>query len=127
MKLSTFIGNILWFIFTGLLGFLTWATIGVVFCITIICIPFGYQCFKISTLYLVPFGKDIVYGNLGVGNLLLNVLWACTVGVLLAFGHLIAGLILCLTIIGIPFGIQCFKLSILCLLPFGAQIITDLD
>ncbi len=127
MKLSTFIGNILWFIFAGLLGFLAWVTLGAVFCVTIIGIPFGYQCFKISTLYLVPFGKDIVYGSLGVGNLLLNVLWACTFGALLAFSHLIAGLILCLTIVGIPFGIQCFKLSILCLLPFGAQIITNLD
>ncbi len=127
MNITTFIGNILWALIIGILGFIAWVLLGVLFCITIIGIPFGYQCFKISTLYLVPFGKEIVYGNFGVGSIILNVLWVSTFGVTLAFVHLVAGLILCLTIIGIPFGIQCFKLSLLCLLPFGAQIVTNLD
>jgi len=80
------------------------------------------QCFKFAVLSLFPFGKDIEYGG-GVGSLLMNVLWWLLGGLELAVVHVVFGLILCCTIIGIPFGMQHFKLAKLAILPVGATII----
>jgi uncharacterized membrane protein YccF (DUF307 family) len=117
-----FIGNILWFILLGLWTGLTWWLIGLLWCITIIGIPVGIQCFKLSKLVFWPFGKDIHFGN-KTSSLLLNVLWIIFGGIELAISYLSAGVILCCTIVGIPFGLQCFKLMKLALLPFGAEIV----
>ena len=68
------IGNILWFIFGGLLGGLAWVFAGCIWCITIIGIPVGLQCFKFATLAFWPFGKEIVYGN-GMFSFLVNLIW----------------------------------------------------
>ncbi len=114
------IGNILWFIFGGLILALLWLFLGLVLCITVIGIPFGLQCFKVARLVIAPFGKRIVtnFDKHPVANLL----WALLLGWELAIGFLIAGLLNCITIIGIPMGLQSFKLMKLAFLPFGATI-----
>ncbi|NLD46039.1 MAG: YccF domain-containing protein [Clostridiaceae bacterium] len=116
------LGNIIWLLFGGIISALAWFFSGLILCLTVIGIPFGIQCFKISALVLWPFGKEIELGNFGVGGLLFNILWIVFFGWELAIGHLITGLIFCITIIGIPFGLQHFKLAKLGLLPFGAKI-----
>ena len=118
----SFIGNIIWLIFGGILGALVWFVAGILLCITIIGIPFGVQCFKIAGFVLWPFGRDVEIGDFGAAGLILNVLWIIILGWELAVFHLVFGAILCVTIIGIPFGLQHFKLSMLGLVPFGARI-----
>ena len=86
------IGNILWFIFGGLLGGLAWIFAGCIWCITIIGIPVGLQCFKFATLAFWPFGKEIVYGN-GMFSFLVNLIWIVFFGWEMALGNLIVGCI----------------------------------
>jgi uncharacterized membrane protein YccF (DUF307 family) len=83
---------------------------------------FGLQCFKIAQFVFWPFGREIESGDFGVGGLLLNILWIIFLGWELAVTHLVIGLILCFTVIGIPFGLQHFKFAQLGLIPFGARI-----
>ena len=116
------LGNIVWFIFGGVLAGIGWYLVGLLWCCTIVGIPVGMQCFKFGTLSFFPFGKEIQYGG-GAGSFLLNILWLVFGGVELALNHVIFGLILCCTIIGIPFGMQLFKLAKLAILPFGAEIV----
>jgi uncharacterized membrane protein YccF (DUF307 family) len=115
------IGNILWVIFEGFWLALGWLLAGLLLCITVIGIPFGIQCFKIAGFVLFPFGKEINYGN-GTGSFLLNIIWIIFGGLGLAIGSLMMGLLWCITIIGIPFGIQSIKLAKLSLMPFGSEI-----
>lgn len=115
------LGNILWLIFGGLALAVAWAIVGIVLCITIIGIPLGIQAFKMAGLTLTPFGKSVVYGG-GVGSLLANIIWVVLVGIWMAIGYVIAGVLNCITVIGVPFGIQSFKMAKLALWPFGAQI-----
>jgi uncharacterized membrane protein YccF (DUF307 family) len=117
-----FIGNIIWLIFGGILGAILWFVAGLLLCVTVIGIPFGLQCFKIAGLVLWPFGKEVELGGFGVGGLLLNVIWLIFLGWELALHHLVIGAIFCLTVIGIPFGMQHFKFAMLGLMPFGAKI-----
>ena len=86
-----------------------------ILCISIIGIPFGIQAFKMAGLTLTPFGKTVQYGG-GVGSALANILWVVLVGCWMALGYLGAGVLNCITIIGIPFGIQSFKVAKLALL-----------
>lgn len=116
-----FLGNVLWFLFGGLLLGLCWGIAGLFWCVTIIGIPWGVQCFKFAKLALFPFGKEIIVGT-GAGSILLNVLWLLISGAELAVLAGTIGLVFCATIIGIPFGLQCFKFAELALLPFGAQV-----
>lgn len=116
------LGNGIWFIFGGLIMGLSWALVGLLWCITIVGIPIGLQCFKIASLAFCPFGKEVVYGG-GVGSLLLNILWLLFGGLELAVEAAAIGLIFCITIVGIPFGLQCFKLSKLALMPFGSNVV----
>ena len=115
------LGNLLWFILGGVVSGLSWVLAGILWCVTIIGIPWGLQCFKFAKLSFVPFGKEIEYGG-GAGSMLLNVIWLLISGWELALAHIVCGLIYCVTIIGIPFGKQCFKLAKLALFPFGATI-----
>lgn len=115
------LGNILWFIFGGFISGLSWCLMGCLWCITIVGIPIGLQCFKFSSLCFFPFGKEVVYGG-GAGSMLLNIIWILVSGFLLAVESAIMGCILCITIIGIPFGLQHFKIAKLALLPFGATV-----
>lgn len=115
------LGNILWLILGGLELAVAWAIIGIVLCITIVGIPLGIQAFKMAGLTLTPFGKSVVYGG-GVGSLLANIIWVVLVGIWMAIGYVIAGVLNCITVIGVPFGIQSFKMAKLALWPFGAQV-----
>ena len=116
------LGNILWFIFGGLFSGILWLLAGLIWCITIIGIPIGLQCFKFASLAMWPCGKEIVYGS-GRFSLLVNVIWIVFFGLEMAVANLILGCLWCITIIGIPFGKQFFKLAQLSLMPFGAQIV----
>lgn len=116
------LGNILWILLGGLFIAIGWALIGLVLCITIIGIPLGLQCFKMATLTLTPFGKTVAYGG-GIGSTLVNIVWVILVGWWMALSYVLAGLVNCITIIGIPFGLQSFKMAKLALWPFGAEIV----
>lgn len=115
------LGNVLWFIFGGCLNGLSWLFMGCLWCITIIGIPIGKQCFKFASLSFFPFGKEVEYGG-GAGSLILNIIWLAVTGLPMALEHLACGVLLCMTLIGIPFGLQQFKLAKLALMPFGAEI-----
>ncbi|MGO4928939.1 YccF domain-containing protein [Fundicoccus sp. Sow4_D5] len=117
----SFLGNIIWLIFGGLLSAIAWTFVGILWSVTIVGLPIGLQCFKIARLSLSPFGKHVEH-NSNARSLLLNILWLIFGGIELAIGHLIVGLVLCLTVVGIPFGKQFFKLAHLSLVPFGATI-----
>ena len=120
-----FLGNVLWFIFGGFLLALMWAMAGVLCCITIIGIPVGLQCFKFAEFVLHPFGRHIEYTS-SVGKVLVNILWIFIFGWELAVASVAIGLCWCVTIVGIPFGIQFIKFAGLALMPFGAEIEEDL-
>ena len=115
------LGNFLWFICGGLVSGLTWAVAGCLWCITIVGIPIGKQCFKFAGLSFFPFGKDVDYGG-GVGSLIVNIIWLIVTGLPLALEHAVFGAVMCITIVGIPFGLQHFKLAKLALMPFGARV-----
>ena len=115
------LGNVLWFICGGLLSGLSWGFAGCLWCISIVGIPVGLQCFKFASLSFFPFGKDVNYGG-GAGSLLLNIIWLLVSGIPLALEHAVMGIIMCVTIIGIPFGLQHFKIAQLALMPFGATV-----
>ncbi len=120
----SFIGNILWLVFGGLLVAIIYFIVGLLFCITIIGIPFGVQLFKFGVFALFPFGHDTVFkgDEPGCLSLIMNVLWILLGWWEIAVIHLVCGLFFCITIVGIPFGIQHFKLAVLGLLPFGKSI-----
>ena len=120
----SFLGNVIWFILGGFLISLYYAFIGILFCISIIGIPFGVQLFKMAGLALFPFGKDVTCDSREMGclSILMNIILIVVGGVEIALMHLTFGAILCLTIVGIPLGIQHFKMSLLALAPFGQKI-----
>ena len=115
------LGNILWFIFAGFWQGIGWVFAGILCYITIVGIPLGRQCFKIARMAFVPFGKEVVYGG-GAPSLIANIIWLIFLGLPLALATFLNGVLLCITIIGIPFGLQCFKQAKLALMPFGAEI-----
>ena len=114
--------NLLWLIFGGLLSALGWVITGCLWCITVIGIPVGLQCVKLASISLDPFGKEIVYDDSGAVSFLLNLVWIIFGGIELAFANALFGVILCITIIGIPWGKQYFKIAKLALMPFGARV-----
>ena len=117
-----FIGNLIWIICGGLFSAIGWWLAGILWCITIVGIPVGLQCFKMSSLSLNPFGKEVIDEG-GAVSCLLNIIWFFASGLELAIGNLVIGCVLCVTIIGIPFGMQFFKIARLALFPFGARIV----
>ena len=119
-----FIGNIIWAVCGGFLISLYYVIIGLALCITIIGIPFGMQLFKMAGLALWPFGHDVIPGpnDTGCLTILMNIIWILVGGIEIALAHISLGIAFCITIIGIPFGIQHFKMSILALFPFGKNI-----
>ena len=107
----TVIGNILWFLFGGLIGGLAWVLAGCLWCVTII-----------GILAFFPFGKEVIYGGGGF-SFLVNLIWIVFFGLEMAIGYVILGCLWCVTILGIPIGKQCFKMAKLSLMPFGAAVI----
>jgi len=120
-------GNLVWLIFGGLLASLGYFIGGMVLCLTIIGIPWGLQCFKLAELVLWPFGKKIISDSSEMGclNVIFNLIWILCGGLYTAIIHIVMGIILCLTIIGIPWGRQHFKLIEISLMPFGKKIVIE--
>lgn len=116
------VANIIWIIFGGLLTALYWVLVGALFYLTIIGIPLGRQAFKMAALTLAPFGRTVVYGG-GAPSLIANIIWVLLAGLPMALSYLGLGVLYCCTLIGIPIGLQLFKMAKLSLLPFGAVVL----
>lgn len=118
------IGNIIWLIFGGFVVFLEYMAAGLALCVTIVGIPFGIQCFKIGIMTLFPFGQHVreVPGDSGCLSMVFNIIWIFLGGIWIAATHLIFGVLLAITIIGLPFAKQHFKLMSLSFTPFGKEI-----
>jgi uncharacterized membrane protein YccF (DUF307 family) len=118
------VGNILWFVLAGIWLAFAYALAGLLLCITIIGIPFGVQAFKLAGFALWPFGRTVVRQAAGgCLEVAFNVIWLVLFGWEIFLFHLVAGTLLCITIIGIPFGVQAYKLSVLALWPFGRMVV----
>ena len=116
--------NIIWLVLAGLWMAIGYFFAGIVCCILIITIPFGIAAFRIGAYALWPFGRSVVRDpGAGVASAIGNVIWLIVAGIWLAIGHIVTGVLLCLTIIGIPLGIANFKLVPVSLLPLGARIV----
>ena len=119
-----FLGNIIWLIFGGLITSIEYLVSSLLLMVTIIGIPFGLQTLKLALLALWPFGSTVTdNGNSGACLcIILNILWIILGGFWICLTHLGFGLLLCITIIGIPWGRQHFKMAALALTPFGKNI-----
>lgn len=116
--------NIIWLVLSGFWMFLGYVLAGVVLCLLILTIPWGIASFRIGLYALWPFGRTIVSKpSAGVGSFLGNVVWVILAGWWLAIGHIVTGIAMCLTIIGIPLGIASFKLVPVSLVPLGKEIV----
>ena len=125
-----FVGNFVWFIFGGgiILG-LAWFLSGIIFCLTIIGIPFGIAAFRIASFAFFPFGKELIPAELigekpVFGSGFMNVIWCILSGFWLALGHIIIGICDCLGLITIPFGLANFKIAQAAFAPLGKRIVT---
>ena len=118
--------NILWLLFGGILTAVEYLISSLLLMITVVGIPFGMQTLKMASLALWPFGKEVRSGSRSDGCLyvLMNVLWILLGGIWICVSHLVFGAILCITIIGLPFGLQHFKLASVALMPFGKDIVS---
>ena len=117
--------NILWLLLGGIFTCIEYLIASLLMMITIIGIPFGLQTLKMSMLALMPFGKKVIRcpNSGGCLSLTMNILWIFLGGIWISLSHLGFGIVLCITIIGIPFGMQHFKLAALALTPFGKRIV----
>jgi uncharacterized membrane protein YccF (DUF307 family) len=117
--------NIIWFVLAGLWMAIGYAFAALICFIFIVTIPFGIASLRIATFALWPFGKTVVKrADAGIASGIGNVIWFIFCGWWLALGHLVAGVILCLTIVGIPLGLASFKLIPVSLLPMGRDIVS---
>jgi uncharacterized membrane protein YccF (DUF307 family) len=119
------IGNILWFVLCGVWLAIGYTLAALIMFILIITIPFGIASLRIASFCLWPFGRVIVQrGDAGAASTIGNIVWIILAGWWLALGHLITGVLLCITIIGIPLGLANFKLIPVSLTPFGKEIVS---
>ena len=120
----TLIGNLLWFLLGGWLLGLEFLIAGVLCCATVVGIPFGLCCFRIASFAFWPFGKDIVEDvNAGACSTIGNVFWFLLAGIWIAISCVIEGIGFILSIIGIPFGLACFRIAKVALFPLGKKIV----
>lgn len=120
-----FLLNVLWLVLAGFWLFVGYLVAGLLLMITIIGIPFGIAAFRIGFFALWPFGRRVVRKpSAGLGSALGNVLWLILAGWWLALGHVVTGVLLCLTVIGIPLGLANFKLVPVSLLPLGKDVVS---
>ena len=116
--------NVIWLVLAGFWMAVGYAVAGIICCILIITIPWGIASFRIANYALWPFGREVVdKPGAGTGSLLGNVIWIIVAGFWLAIGHIITGIALCVTIIGIPLGVANFKLVKVSLVPLGKEIV----
>jgi uncharacterized membrane protein YccF (DUF307 family) len=120
--------NVLWLVLCGLWLAIGYAVAGLVMFVLIITIPFGIASFRLAAFVLWPFGRTIVRRpDAGAASTIGNVIWFILVGIWMAIAHLILGLLLCLTIIGIPLGLGNFKLAAVAIAPLGKEIVSTED
>jgi uncharacterized membrane protein YccF (DUF307 family) len=121
----TFFGNIIWLLFGGIIIALEYFISSILLIVTIAGIPFGLQTLKLASLALWPFGRTPESGNRSSGclSVVMNIIWLFIGGIWIALSHALFGLLFSVTIIGIPFGIQHFKLASVALSPFGRNIV----
>jgi uncharacterized membrane protein YccF (DUF307 family) len=128
----TFLLNVLWFIFGGFVGGLAWLLGGILLAITIVGLPWAQAAFRIGVFAFAPFGSQVIdrqwvtgREDLGTGcmGLLLNIIWFVFAGWYIALAHIVVGATQCLTIIGIPFGLQHFKLAMIAMAPVGKTVV----
>jgi uncharacterized membrane protein YccF (DUF307 family) len=121
------LGNIIWLLFGGLFAAIGYFFGGILLCITIVGIPWGLQCFKLAGLVLMPFGKKVISDstNSGCLSVLCNIIWILSGGLYTAIMHIVMGALLSITIIGIPWGKQHFKLVEISLAPFGRRVVYE--
>ena len=119
------LGNLIWLLFGGIFIALEYLVASLVLIVTIVGIPFGIQTLKLAGLALWPFNKKIIEkeGNSGCLSVLMNVIWILTGGIWISLSHIVLGLLFGITIIGIPWAMQHFKLAGLALTPFGKDFI----
>lgn len=116
--------NVVWLLLAGIWLAIGYVIAGIICCVLIITIPFGIASFRIAAYALWPFGRTVVRRrDAGLGSAIGNVVWLIVAGVWIAFAHLFTGLLLCLTIVGIPLGLANFKLIPVSLLPLGSEIV----
>ncbi|VDR37729.1 Inner membrane protein yccF [Tsukamurella paurometabola] len=116
--------NIIWLVFCGFWMAVGYAVAGIICCLLIVTIPFGLASFRIANYALWPFGRTVVdRPGAGAASLLGNIIWLLVAGIWLAIGHIVTGIALCLTIIGIPMAVANFKMIRLSLLPLGSEIV----
>jgi uncharacterized membrane protein YccF (DUF307 family) len=120
--------NVLWLVLSGLWLALGYALAGLIMCLLIITIPFGIASFRLAAYVLWPFGRTVVRRpDAGAPSVIGNVLWFLLIGLWMAIAHLILGVLLCLTIIGIPLGLGNFKLAAVAIAPLGKEIVSTGD
>jgi len=119
------IGNILWVLFGGIFIAIEYFVSSIILFITIVGIPFGIQTLKLAAVALWPFGKEIKSKNESFSFLsaIMNIIWFLIGGIWISLTHLAFGILFSITIIGLPFGLQHFKLAKLAIMPFGREII----
>lgn len=118
------IGNVLWLVLAGWWLCLGYLLAGVANCLTVIGIPFGIASFRLAGYTLWPFGRAVVGGStVGGLTVIANVIWFFLGGIWLALGHLLAGVLLCVTVLGIPFGLASFRMAGLALAPLGKHVV----
>lgn len=119
-----FIGNIFWLLFGGIIIAIIYFMVGVVICVSIIGIPFGVQLFKLGSYALWPFGRELVDrpNEPGCLSVFMNLIWILFGWWEIALLHLVFGLLFCITIVGIPWGLQHFKMAIASVFPFGKEV-----
>lgn len=121
--------NLIWLVFGGIFIALEYLVASLLLMVTIIGIPFGIQTLKLALVALWPFGKEMrsTPSDGGCLSILMNVLWIVCGGIWIALSHLGFGLLFCITVVGIPFGLQHFKLAGLALTPFGKTFVDKID
>ena len=119
-----FVGNLIWLLFGGFVTFVEYVISSLLMMLTIVGIPFGLQTLKLAMLMLWPFGTEVKSEDTEMGCLttVMNIIWILIGGFWIALTHLGFGALFCITIVGIPFGVQHFKLAALALTPFGKRI-----
>jgi uncharacterized membrane protein YccF (DUF307 family) len=120
--------NVLWLVLSGVWLAIGYLLTGVLLCVLIITIPFGIACFRLAAFVLWPFGRAVVRNpDAGAPSTIANVLWFVLAGLWMALAHVILGVLLCLTIIGIPLGVGNFKLAAVAIAPLGKEIVPTSD
>ncbi|MBR6801509.1 MAG: YccF family protein [Eubacteriaceae bacterium] len=115
------LGNIIWLICGGWFYCLSWFVSGCLWCLSVVGMPWGVQCFKYARLFLAPMGLETHYRG-GLFSGIANIIWFVFFGIPLAVEAAGIGIALCVSIIGIPWGIQCFKIAAFSLMPFGSRV-----